>query len=88
MHISETLIGGNPDLYEQRYSLQIGNSELPVVRRPLAIEPPEGTICFVDDGARHTFGRRRTAGHYKGGKWLRVRFEPTHWTIWEDKPGE
>jgi len=72
--------------YEQRYSIDLLGTPMRFVRRPVAIEPPDGTVCFVDNGSRYGAIPRHTAGLWQGGKWKRVKFEPTHWTHWEDRP--
>lgn len=76
-----------PSGYQQRYSVNLGSSEMKMVRRPVSMTPPEGTICFVDDGPRQGRIPHYTAGTFKGGKWTGVRFEPTHWTIWDTPDG-
>lgn len=81
MTVSETEVEGG---YEQRYSVWIGRTSMDMVRRPVSIVPPDGTVCFVDNGPRHGSIKRYTGGMFKDGKWRRVRFEPTHWTHWDD----
>lgn len=84
-NVIETEVEGGG--YEQRYSIWLGSCEMKMVRRPVSITPPDGTVCFVDDGPRTGRVNRHTAGVFKGGKWSRVRFEPTHWTHWDDLKG-
>ena len=80
--MTETEVEGGG--YEQRYTLLLGRAPERFVRRPVSILPPDDTICFVDDGPRRGKITRYTAGHFKDGKWHRVKFEPTHWTHWDD----
>lgn len=81
MVMTETELEGGA--YEQRYTIAFGPKTLmEFVRRPVSILPEEGAICFVDNGPRHGAITRQTAGVFKGGKWTRVPFEPTHWTHW------
>ena len=82
--VTETILDGDPERYEQRYSISLGSTAMKFVRRPVAIEPPEGTVCFVDNGPRFGRASKQTAGVFKDGKWHKVEFEPTHWTHWED----
>ncbi len=70
--------------YEQRYTVKLGTLEMRMVRRPVSITPEEGTVCFVDNGPRVGTIPRAGAGAFKGGRWVSVKFEPTHWTHWED----
>lgn len=83
--MTETLIDGDPDRYEQRYSICIGRICFPAVRRPVVITPPDGWVGGVDDGLRNGTIRHRTGAAFVGGKWKGVRWEPTHWTdfLWE-----
>lgn len=85
MRASETLIDGDPERYEQRYSLMIGHVNAGrFVRRPISLEPPEGTVCFVDDGPRAGIIPRFTAALFKDGAWRQVKWTPTHWTMLDD----
>lgn len=81
--VTETLIDGNPERYEQRYAVSLTRVPMRFVRRPVSITPDEGTVCFVDDGPRLGVIGRNTGAFFKGGKWHRVKWEPTHWTVWE-----
>jgi hypothetical protein len=85
MQVSETLIDGDPERYEQRYSVRLGNTVMHMVRRPMAIEPEDGMVCFVDNGPRFGTIAKHTGAQFKGGKWRKVRFDVTHWTHWEHK---
>lgn len=82
--MSETEVEGG---YEQRYALRVGKGAMQFVRRPVTIAPPDGTICFVDDGPRHGEIKRWSAGSFQKGEWQRVGFEPTHWTSLDDDRG-
>ena len=67
-----------------RYTLA-GLRGLQFVRRSLETPPPEGTLCFVDDGTREGFKRGQTIAQFKGGRWTNGRgkalsFAPTYWT--------
>lgn len=86
MKVTETILDGDPARYEQRFSVRIGSLTLRHVRRPVSIIPDEGTVCLVDNGPRLGTIPRQCAGVYRNGKWSRVKFEPTHWTHWEDLP--
>jgi len=62
-----------------------------IVRKPVEVAPPEGTLCFVED---MTTGRRGKSGGaiYRSGQWVNVRgkpigWEPTHWSAFEDRDG-
>ena len=79
MNVSETIMGGDPERYEQRYGIQIGNSVMQMVRRSVSIIPAEGTIASLDNGPRLGVIPRICVGVFKGGKWTGARFEPTHW---------
>lgn len=81
---SETLIDGDPARYEQRYTVELLRHPLKFVRRPISIEPKEGTICWVDNGPHVGAVPRNAAASFKGGKWQGVKFEPTHWTHLDD----
>lgn len=79
VNIVETAI--DAERYEQRYSIRVmGATVIPFVRRPVTIEPKDGTVCFVDSGPRLGTIPQYSAGSYSGGKWKGVKFEPTHWT--------
>lgn len=80
MNMTETLIDGDPERYEQRFSVAFAGSGLSFVRRPVSIEPPDGTVCVVDEGPRCGRIGKRTGAKWKDGRWLWVKFEPTHWT--------
>lgn len=91
MKVAETLIDGDPERYEQRYSVFLRHVELKFVRRPVSIVPPDGTLCYVDDGPRLGKIPRQGVGVFKDGGWTngkrgKLRFEPTHWVHWEDLP--
>lgn len=84
MRMAETLIENDPVRYEQRYTVNLLTCPLKFVRRPIAVEPEEGTIGWVDNGPRVGVIPRNTASSFSGGKWRGVPFEPTHWTHWDD----
>ena len=70
-----------PGCYEQRYSVRVGSVNLGrFVRRPIAIEPPDGAVCFIDDGPRYGRIPRSSAAAFHKGEWRGARFKPTHWT--------
>lgn len=82
MNVDETELEGGG--YEQRYSVEIGDRVIMrMVRRPVSIVPGDG-VYFVDDGARAGRIPNHSAGTFRDGKWQGVKFEPTHWTHWED----
>lgn len=61
---------------------------IPFLRRPVSEPPPDGTICFVDNGDDHGF-TKRTYAEFKDGVWSRgnrkpLPFEPTHWIVLDD----
>lgn len=61
------------------------------VRRPVSDAPPEGTLCFVDDGNATGWKRGQSVGLFKDGEWTNgkgraLRFAPTYWTKMEDVP--
>jgi hypothetical protein len=78
--ITETPVAGG---YEQRYSISLGSIDMPFVRRPVSILPEDGTICYADCGPRYGVIPRQAVAIFKGGKWKRLKFEPTHWTHWD-----
>ena len=78
MHVTETELenGG----YEQRYTMSLFKTEMKFVRRPISILPKDGTVCFADNGPRIGSIPRQSAVLFRGGKWQKLKFEPTHWT--------
>jgi hypothetical protein len=71
--------------YEQRYTIQILKSEMKFVRRPISIDPSDGTVCFIDNGPRYGTLPKHAVGEFSGGKWKRLgKLEPTHWTMLDD----
>lgn len=61
---------------------------LKFVRRPVREVPPEGTLCFVDNGHEGGWSDREI-GMFKGGVWTDrkgapLRFEPNYWTELRD----
>lgn len=85
MNVTESVLDGGA--YEQRYSVRLGIMALPFVRRPVAIAPREGAVCFVDNGPRAGTIPRQCVGTFKDGKWVGAKFEPTHWTAMEGRDG-
>jgi hypothetical protein len=71
--------------YEQRYCISLGSVPMHFIRRPVSIAPAEGTICFVDSGTRDRTGAQNSAGRFRDGKFQGVPFEPTHWTVPDDR---
>jgi hypothetical protein len=68
--------------YEQRFGVAIGSVSVGrFVRRPVSIIPPDGTVCFVDEGERYGTIKRRDGALFKEGRWQRTKLTPTHW--WE-----
>ncbi len=86
MRMSEIAVDGGG--YEQRYTVKLGTLAMGMVRRPVSIAPEEGMVCFVDNGPRVGTIPRTGAGTFKGGLWVGVKFEPTHWTHWENRDCE
>ena len=67
----------------------IGIGWFKVHRKPMAIIPPEGLLCFLED---MTTGRRGESGggRYIGGRWLNgvgreIDWTPTHWSAAADE---
>lgn len=86
MRVTETLLDGDQDRYEQRYALFLGGVLCGrFIRRPVSIPPPDGTVCLVDDGPRVGIAKRNTAGVFEGGAWHGLRFQPTHWTAFDEE---
>lgn len=83
--VSETILDEDGEQYEQRFSVWLVDHEMKFVRRPISIEPPEGTVALVDNGPRHGTIRRRGAGVFKDGKWRQVGFTPLHWVSLDGK---
>jgi hypothetical protein len=52
-------------------------------RRPVSEPPPEGMICFADNGRENGWSDRAVAvltdGKWTNGKGKPPRFEPTYW---------
>lgn len=80
MRVAETILDEAGEQYEQRFSVWLATAELKMVRRPITIAPPEGTVAMVDNGPRYGTIGKRGAGVFKDGKWVRVGWVPTHWT--------
>ena len=79
--VTETLIDGDAERYEQRYSLRLlDRVPLDMVRRPMSLPPPVNTVQAVDDGPRHGRIAHTGVGLWDGEQWRRVKFAPTHWT--------
>lgn len=58
------------------------------LRRPVGTTPPDGTICFVDDGTATGWSRGQACGVFKDGEWTNgkgkpLKFVPTYWTVME-----
>jgi hypothetical protein len=76
--------------YEQHLEVKIGNIPLPMIRRPVAIQPKEGTVGAIDFG---TFARieKQRVGLFRKGEWrtgsgAALKEQPTHWTsFFKDK---
>lgn len=71
----------------QRFSV----GPIKFLRRPVSETPPDGTICFVDNGDQRGF-TNRTYGLFEGGVWSKGKgkalpFEPTHWIVVDEGPG-
>lgn len=55
------------------------------LRRPVSEVPPDGTLCFADNG--HAYGwTDRAPAQFKDGKWSStsgrdLRFKPNYWTV-------
>lgn len=74
--------------YEQRYALGLrGVPMFHMIRRPVSMRPPEGTICDCDNGPRLGDITRRGVGVFKDGRWQKLKFEPTHYTDMEPPSG-
>lgn len=61
---------------------------LTFLRRPVSETPPDGTICFIDNGDARGY-TNRTYGEFKHGSWSKgngkaLPFEPTHWIVLDD----
>lgn len=88
MGVTETLLDGDPERYEQRFSFPLRISGLRFVRRPVSITPPEGMVCLIDDGPRLGTIPRRSGAAWKDGRWIGAPFEPIHWTDLEIEDGK
>ena len=87
MSVQERILDEATGHYEQRFAVALScGSKLPFVRRPVAITPPEGIVCCVDNGPRFGVVPRRSGASFRDGKWIGLKFEPTHWTDMEN-PG-
>lgn len=85
MRVAETILDETGEQYEQRFSIHLPKYEMKMVRRSVAIAPPEGTVAMVDNGPRHGTIGRRGASVFKDGKWAKVGFTPTHWTDLDER---
>jgi hypothetical protein len=73
---------------ETRFRLPL-TKDLVFVRRPVTTTPPEGTLCFVDNGTETGWKAGQACGQWANGEWTngegrRLRFEPTYWTTMEE----
>jgi hypothetical protein len=60
-------------------------------RRPVSDPPPDGTVCFVDNGTKDGWRHGQHVavyqdGEWSGGKGKRLRFKPTFWTTLGEEP--
>ena len=70
--------------YEQQVGVRLGGVPLRFVRRPVASAPPDATHAIVDDGPRTGTATHRAPAIFINGKWVGVKWEPTHWMVPSD----
>jgi hypothetical protein len=73
--------------HERRFSIRFGGVLVGrFLRRSVSILPPDGTVCFVDDGDETGWQRGQSVGMFKNGAWTNgrgkpLKIEPTFWTV-------
>lgn len=68
----------------QKLVLTIGKVELELLRRPVSVQPSDGTIALMDFGTETRISAHR-AGYFKDGVWRSssgrpLKEQPTYWT--------
>lgn len=73
------------EAYSQRLTVKLGGVEMKLVRRPIFTPPPESTTAMLDNGTREAVGSRRKTAKFRNGKFGSLPFEPTHWTVPDER---